>query len=145
MRPFLAIFFCMMLMMLFASPVFAQDKLSSDETLVDLCGISERFVMMHQPEADVTHIPDADVHHGGVAVMNNVIPSEKITIPITIDALERAGIVIAEGVEANALISTLDIYMNGRVLYNGQEITSQLDQACKQKEKDQTLDQMKEE
>jgi len=40
------------------------------------------------------------------------------------------GLAVLEGVEMNASVSEFKIYQDGRIMLNGQDISSQIDQAC---------------
>ncbi len=90
-----------------------------------------------QKQADVgaEYVPGVDVN--GVQVVpadvngaapSAVIPSPMV-VPVTVDLAERIGI-SAEGVEMRGNVGFLEIYPDGSVFYNGQDLTQKINDSC---------------
>ena len=78
-------------------------------------------------ESTVIHEPRADVTHGSPTV---TIP-DPVLIPITVDMVERYDLDIASGVQAETFIGMMEIYKDGRILYDGRNISGDIKDVCK--------------
>jgi hypothetical protein len=93
------------------------------------CGIySSRETHIHQARPDVNHVPDADVNYG--ANQNAFQIADPIVVPIAIDVLKYMNIDIYEGLEGDANLSNVFIYRDGRIVYNGVDITNKFQNLC---------------
>ncbi len=97
------------------------------------------------PTDDVTHVPDADVTYGGdvsgvttgADMMQMALP-EKIEIPVTLDMLGYAGVDAPQGVMGEAKLAQVDVYLDGRILYNGKDISGNFHDLCAEAEASDT-------
>lgn len=86
-----------------------------------------RVVAAHVPGDDVTYKPGLDVHGKDVApadvkqTLNNV--PDPIVIPIEIDILKRFNINVPADMKMDAAAGMVEIYQDGRVVYNEQDIS----------------------
>lgn len=95
------------------------------------CNIySRRETHYHQARPDVHHIPEADVNYG--ASQDAFQIANPIAIPITIDVLKYMNIDIYDGVEGDANLSNVFIYSDGRIVYNGVDITNKFQNLCEE-------------
>ena len=92
------------------------------------------------------HVPQADVsvdYQAGVDVKGRpVVPADlnaqpfagldRMVIPLSVDLAERMNSPAA-GLDLKAELGTLEIYQTGRIVYNGQDWTSQVYVLCGQK------------
>ncbi|MGQ0526836.1 MAG: hypothetical protein ACT4OY_02210 [Alphaproteobacteria bacterium] len=88
----------------------------------------------HRPDASVAYQPGADVQGRAVmpADINTPVNStlDPMQVPVTIDLAQRAGLGLPADTEMDAAVAMLDIYEDGRVLYNGQDISSNTRYLC---------------
>lgn len=104
------------LFLLFCSPVFASD---------DIC---RALMVRHTPNTDVEHVGDAEVPADLNAVSKPIL--SPILIPITLDLAERYALNIPDDIQLEPDIAMIEIYVDGRVLYNGQDISSRAQDIC---------------
>lgn len=88
----------------------------------------------HKPEAGVNYMPGVDVHGKPVAPadLGGGVPAlpDIIRVPLTIDLAQRMNLGLPADTEMDADVTFIDIYRDGRVDYNGQEITPQAHTIC---------------
>lgn len=65
---------------------------------------------------------------GGAAPASAFVPNP-LVVPVTVDLAKRAGI-MAHGLEMSGTLGFLEIFADGRVLYNGQDLTQKVNDAC---------------
>jgi len=58
------------------------------------------------------------------------IQSRKIDIPVTIDLAQKFGLNLPQGLELKPDIAMMSIYNDGRIEWNGQEISAQIETIC---------------
>ena len=92
------------------------------------CDFLSQLSAIHIPQSDVTHRPAADVS-ADLNAAAFALP-HSIQIPIAIDTLERLGVENPVGLEGNANIANAEVYMDGRIVYNGQDLTQNLQGLC---------------
>ena len=90
----------------------------------DLCAMSK--MREHRPANAVNHEPRADVTHGKSPV---TVP-DPMYIPLTIDLAERMNINLPQGIEMQGMIGLLSVYKDGRIMYDGKEITTNIQDIC---------------
>lgn len=81
----------------------------------------------------VRHIPRENVAHHGEADLNQNINflEEPIEIPLEVDFLERFNLALPADIpEMKPAVARLTIYPDGRVEYNGHNVSGALDRAC---------------
>ncbi len=90
----------------------------------------------------VEHQPDSDVHyHPGMQVQgefdvpvnieNSLQPThDVIKIPVTVDLVDAFGLTVENGVELEPDVAMIEVHMDGRVTYNGQDIKSHVETGC---------------
>jgi hypothetical protein len=98
----------------------------------------------HVPRADVVHTPDTSPFGltkgsdkiGGkdslVKPKNDgaiTIP-EIIYIPVTIDMAERYGLSVPAGIELESTLGMMEIYKDGKILYDGKDISGNIKDEC---------------
>lgn len=112
----------------FVPPVFAQS--AGQNTLCDKVGAFNANV----PEA--TYTPGVDVHgnpvKGADVNSSSAWMPDVIKVPIVIDLAERLGTDLPEGTKLEAPIQTVEIHKDGRIMMNGQDITTQAHSLCSQ-------------
>lgn len=88
----------------------------------------------HQPDADVNYHPGMQVQGAfdvPVNVENSLQPTyDVIKIPVTLDLLQALGVSSATGFELEPDVAMIEIHMDGRVTYNGQDIQSNVSTVC---------------
>ena len=76
---------------------------------------------------NITHTPRADVIHRGQGTIN--IP-DPVYVPLTIELAKTYDIDLPLGGELDAQFGMMEIYKDGRILYDGRDISSQIESAC---------------
>ena len=75
-----------------------------------------------------------DVHGNAVAGADinshSAFVPEVIKVPIVVDLAERLGFNLPDGTQLEAPIQTVEIHKDGRIMMNGQDITSQTNSLC---------------
>ena len=109
--------------MAMAAPAWAQSR----ETLCGLLPVQERF-------AGADYVPGVDVNGKPVvpADVGAQAPGliDVIKIPVTIDLVQQLGQQLPAGTEMNAPVAMVEILRDGRVVYNGQDLTPQAYALC---------------
>lgn len=80
----------------------------------------------HVPQADVMHIPEDNVTLNHFEVMK----VDPIVIPIEIDFASITGGYVADTAELKPDLGFIEVYRDGRVLYNGQDISARAADFC---------------
>jgi hypothetical protein len=109
-------------------PALAQDK----NTVCRLLTPGGKSTAVAPPSAN--YVPGVDV--GGKPVVPadvnaapaSIIAPDKIRIPVTISVLQ--GLQLPPGTKLDAEAGMVEVFMNGKVMYNGQDITPQTYAAC---------------
>ena len=106
------------------------NALSAHASSLDLC----RFVTAHQLAPDVAFRPGVDVHGNPVAPADigpalTALP-DVIRVPVTIDLVERLKLSLPAGTILEAPVALVDIHSDGRVLYNGRDISGDVAALC---------------
>lgn len=104
------------------------EKAAVDRDMKQYC------TLMENVNGDIRHVPDADVAHAPIdgvelAPIHPSLP-EKMEIPITYDMLQHMGANVPAGMEGTANVAQVDVYLDGRVMYNGTDISSGLAGMC---------------
>lgn len=99
------------------------------------CTIIENMASGLGHDDSVTHQPADDVHHGDNWEAFQL--PDKLTIPISIDVLEYMNIDVPQGLQGESNIANIDVYMDGRVVYNGQDVTGKMHAMCDDSEAEQ--------
>ncbi|MBN8521319.1 MAG: hypothetical protein J0L77_05420 [Alphaproteobacteria bacterium] len=94
-----------------------------------------RILSAHQPRSDVHFVPGQDVKGRPVVPADiNSVPMtvpEVITAPLTVDMASRLqNMSVPAGIDMKSPLGFLEIYKNGRVVYDGRDITSQAYALC---------------
>jgi hypothetical protein len=110
---------------LFAFPAVAQD--ASFEVLC-------RTLPDAQAVSDVEYTPGVDVNGKAVVpadinALNATVP-DVINIPVTVDLVQKYSLMNMQGVELKPDVSNIAIHKDGRVTYNGQDISKQTYSVC---------------
>ena len=101
------------------SGAFAQD---------DLC--------VDKANHNVTHVPRADVTHGAPTITID----DPIDIPLTIDMAERYALDLPAGTELSAPIGFISVYKDGRILYDGKDISGSIKDKCDEQQASENSD-----
>lgn len=110
---------------LMAVPVWA-DSYSVSSGDVDPCA-----GLVQSLQQDYQHRPDADVNLNGFDFNKD---KQVIRIPVEIESLQAFGLnaAVPPGVEAKPDLGVIELYPDGRLFYDGQEIQSQsLEALCR--------------
>ena len=98
-----------------------------------------QFWLAHKPSAGgAAYQPGIDVHGYPVvpadinAQMPSLLPS-RITFPLTIDMAKQMNIPVPEGAKLDADMGKIDVYTDGRILYNGQDMSASAQVLCAEK------------
>ena len=104
----------------------------SAEDIHTLC----RKIANHKPKPGVHYQPGVDVKGNAVAPAdlnsNFNFKAKPIVIPIKIDLLERFEIDLPQGFELEPEVANFTIHPDGRVEYNGEEVTQRAGLVCAQ-------------
>lgn len=96
-----------------------------------------RLLTEHAPQSDVTYQGGFDVNGKAVVPADlNAAPvpvPDKIIVPLTIDLAQRLQNNNVQGLNMDATLGFLEFERNGRVLYNGRDLTNQVYALCGQK------------
>ncbi|MCB1681965.1 MAG: hypothetical protein KDI65_08525 [Alphaproteobacteria bacterium] len=80
------------------------------------------------------YVPGVDVEGNPVASadLEEQVPAlyDPVIIPVTVDLAARYGLSLPQGVELKPEVAWLEIYRDGRVLYNGEDVRGRLHAAC---------------
>ncbi len=110
---------------LFAAPAWAEDV-----SVHTLC----RMIPQHVPEASVNYTPGVDVQGRPVAPadINKVLKDDfdAVDIPVEYNVLNGLGVNLPPGSQAQPLVAMVRIYKDGRVQYNGNDLTPQAQALC---------------
>lgn len=109
-------------------PAFAQ------ETLPPEC----RLLKEHKPSADVAYQGGVDVHGKAVVPADvNAAPmgagSQTLVVPLSVDLAKRLQNHSIQGLDMTGTLGFIEIEPDGRVLYNGQDLTGQVHVLCGRK------------
>jgi len=100
----------------------------------DLCTLSRAHG--YRPARAVDHEPNADVN---LNKWHIVLP-DPIHVPLTIDMAERMNVDLPEGVEMQGMIGLLSVYKDGRIMYDGKDLTRNIQDICNHDTSDTNTD-----
>jgi hypothetical protein len=113
----------------------AQTEIVTNNHLITLC---QQRATDYVPEANVEYQPGIDVDGNpvvsadiGVNLGENIYP---LRIPLEMDLLERFNLDIPQGIIADAEVAGIMVYEDGRVTYNGHDISSKVETFCVENE-----------
>ena len=119
--------FLFLMLMSLATPAWA------DDTLPPEC----RMLPEHKAQAGVAYQPGVDVNGKAVVPADiNAAPiavPEKIVMPLTIQMAQLLQNNNVQGLNLESTLGFIEIEQNGRVIYDGQDITSQVYVLCDKK------------
>lgn len=89
---------------------------------------------IHKPDANVAYQPGVDAQ-GKEVVPADVAPSpvtvpDFMEVPLTVELGQAMKIDLPEGFETKSTIGNLKLFRDGRVEYNGQDITAKASEFC---------------
>lgn len=90
----------------------------------DLCALSH--IREHRPANAVNHEPRADVNHH----ISPITVPDPMHIPLTVDMAQRMDIDLPQGIEMQGMIGLLSVYKNGRIMYDGKDLTRNIQDIC---------------
>ncbi len=119
---------CLSVLFFAASPAFAED--AGRDTIC-------RLLPQHKPVADVEYKAGVDVQGNPVLGADLGAPLKPldgpaVVIPVDINLASRFNVALPAGAEIKPAIAALKIYADGRVEYNGQDISGQVHDMCSQ-------------
>jgi len=95
-----------------------------------------QVIATHTPSPDVAYTRGVDVNGKAVVPADIVTPPipvpETIAIPLSIDLAQRLQNSGVEGLQLEGALGVLEINRNGRVMYEGRDITSAAQAVCGQ-------------
>lgn len=86
----------------------------------------------------VAYQPGVDVHGKSVAPADINAPSllpSRVTFPVSVDMAKAFNIPAPEGMKPEAGMGMIDAYTDGRIMYNGKDLSAQAQTACAGEEK----------
>lgn len=109
----------------FTAPAFAEDV-----SIRTLC----QMLPQHVPAASVNYLPGQDVHGRPVAPadVNKVLRNnfDAVEIPVEYSVLNSLNASLPAGSQIQPTVAILRVYHDGRVSYNGQDLTPQAQSLC---------------
>lgn len=113
-----------------------QIALEENRSLLSMCRVAAKI---HEDDSadDVHYKPGVDVHG------NKVVPADfgteyplafPMLIPLEINLLERFDLDVPIGIISDPYVAGVQIFEDGRITYNGAEITNKVDAFCVDKE-----------
>lgn len=120
--------FPLLTLFLLSFPAYAQEK---SENKYDVC----KLLPKHTPADDVAYQAGADVNGNAVVPADlNAAPMAEvlnvIKVPLNVDLAQNVAALQEQGIQLEAPLGMLDIYQDGRVLYNGQDWTTPVMMLC---------------
>lgn len=119
-------------LMLLSNSVFAQ------ETKEEFCSRLAVHEQDHVQGAD--YVPGVDVHGKSVvsADLSGASPPllDPTVIPVEIDLVTRYGLSVPVSVELAPGVARFEIFSDGRVIYNGQDLTQRIEAFCSEPDGD---------
>jgi len=118
----------------FAASAQAADKSTDvDSSQYAVQSIICQQSLIHTPSADVAYQPGVDVNGNPVATADlnptpQVSSSSYTEVPLTVNLANKLG--LSRPAEAQAVVGSLKIYKDGRVLFNDQDISQQASALC---------------
>lgn len=116
------------LLALLAFPAGAE-TISASSSDVEICG---HLAITHRADADVAHQPDPGVDYEGEGLSIDI--PEVMEVPITA-RLEQYLAGVPGGVMMEAPIQAIQIFSDGRVVYQGQDLTDRIQAYCEAKDR----------
>ncbi len=126
--------YIMLLTTSFAASAYAADKTDGKSSAIAVERIlCQPGMVAYTPSSDVDYKPGVDVNGNPVASADiNPAPSTSAVtyteVPLTINLADK--LQLSHPAEAQAVVGSLRIYKDGRVLYNGQDISQQASAVC---------------
>lgn len=118
------------LLLLLASPSFAQEE-------------QESFCVTYRQPESVAYQPGVDVHGNPVvsADLNDksYFMKDVVRIPLNIDLAQRFDRDWAPGTDMDAEIGIIEIYRDGRVMFNDRDVTEEAIAFCESEETEATI------
>ena len=120
-----------LLVFLLAFPVFpaGAETISASSSDVEICG---HLAVTHQADAGVAHQPDPGVDYESEGLSIDI--PEVMEVPITA-RLEQYLAGVPGGVMMEAPIQAIQIFSDGRVVYQGQDLTERVLAYCEAKDR----------
>ncbi len=88
----------------------------------------------HEPDQGAAYKPGVDVHGNPVAPADlnapPLIVPDVVRIPLNVDLAQGLSQPLPDGTELNTHMGMLEIYRNGSVVFNGQDLTRQANILC---------------
>lgn len=89
----------------------------------------------HKPSAGVEYQPGVDVYGRPVAPADMNAPATQmvpdvVRVPLTIDLAQRFGGALPTGTQLETQMGMIEIHRNGRVTYNGHDLTTAAQKVC---------------
>lgn len=118
----------------FANTAMAADATDGKSSAIAVERIMCERTMIHTPSADTNYKPGVDVNGDPVAPADlNATPIASVDttyteVPLTVDLANKLN--LSRPAEMNALVGRLKLYKDGRVFFNGQDITNQANVVC---------------
>lgn len=83
-------------------------------------------VLCNQGHHTIEHKPRADVAHNP----HPAFDMDPIDIPVTIDLVDRYGLALPMGTQLDAPLGFISVYKDGRILYDGVDISDKVEDHC---------------
>lgn len=86
----------------------------------------------HVPQADVAYVGDATVPADLNPIATPIATPiyDPVVIPVEVDLIDRFNLNVPAGIKLKPEVASVKIYQDGRVDYNGQDITDQAHELC---------------
>ncbi len=118
---------------LFSVPAHAADQTDGISSSIAVERIICRPAMVHTPSSDVAYKPGVDVNGNEVASADvnsspQIVSSTYTEVPLNIDLAKKLN--LSQPAEMVTNFGNLKVYNDGRVIYNGQDISSNVNSLC---------------
>lgn len=119
-------------------PVIARDESDGKSSTLAVEKIVCQKAVARTPSADVAYQSGVDVDGNPVTPADVSAPTastasmvpDYVSVPLTIDLAKRLNYQLPAGAEMNSVLGNLSIYKDGRVQFNGQDLSPQVTALC---------------
>lgn len=102
-----------------------------------ICAVAVPMKSMKNADIGAEYVAGKDVHGKDVvpADLNGVNPYPSVMIPITINLAQKFGLNLLNGVELKPEVGQIEIFQDGRIRFNGEDILKRVQEHCETRAK----------